>query len=95
MGPFTRRLSAIAASCVAAMFCVKSPAQQNDPQSRSPEGPKIQVTVNSVLVPVVVRDSQGRSIGDLNQGNFQVFDNGKRQQISGFTIQQRAIHKKS
>lgn len=93
MGPFPRRLPAIAATCLAALFCAKSPAQQNDPQSQSPEGPAIQVTVNSVLVPVVVRDSQGRAVGDLTRDDFQVFDNGKRQLLSGFTIQQRAIQK--
>jgi VWFA-related protein len=46
--------------------------------------------VNVVLVPVLVRDKQGNEIGGLKKEDFQVFDNGKQQIISGFTIQKRA-----
>jgi VWFA-related protein len=46
--------------------------------------------VNVVLVPVLVRDKQGKEIGSLKKEDFQVFDNGKPQIISGLTIQKRA-----
>ena len=39
-----------------------------------------------VEVPVVVRDSAGRAIGNLKQENFHLTDKGKRQEIARFAI---------
>lgn len=44
-------------------------------------------TSNLVLVPVVVRDSKGRAIGGLGRDDFQLFDNGRLQVISKFTVE--------
>jgi VWFA-related protein len=49
-----------------------------------------QSKVNVVLVPVVVRDPAGRPIGSLTKDDFQLFDKGKRQTISSFSVVQRA-----
>lgn len=45
--------------------------------------------VNLVLVPVVVRDSQGHPVGDLTRNDFQIFDQGKRQTIASFSAIKR------
>jgi VWFA-related protein len=42
--------------------------------------------VNLVSVPVVVRDSKGRAVGDLHQEDFRLFDKGKQQIVSKFSV---------
>jgi hypothetical protein len=49
--------------------------------------PRIAVNVRRVLIPVLVRDKQGAAIGDLKKEDFQVFDNGKLHDLSGFMIE--------
>jgi len=56
-------------------------------------GPVIRAKVNEVLVPVVVRDAQGRPVDNLSKDNFQVFDNGKLQTITGFAVNKKADEK--
>jgi VWFA-related protein len=43
--------------------------------------------VNLVMVPVVVRNNQGHAIGTLSKESFQLFDKGKPQAISRFTVE--------
>jgi hypothetical protein len=46
----------------------------------------IRSVTNEVLVPVVVLDARGHAVGNLRKDEFEVFDNGKAQTITGFTI---------
>jgi VWFA-related protein len=47
-------------------------------------------TVNLVPVSVVLRDPQGRAVGNLRKEDFQLFDGGKPQTITSFTIESSA-----
>jgi VWFA-related protein len=66
----------------------QAPPDKNQAEMSSHEAPAtFKAKVNLVLVPVVVRDSQGRGIGNLKQEDFQVFDKGKPQLITKFSVE--------
>ncbi len=58
-------------------------------QSPHTDIPTFQSKVNLVLVPVVVRDAQGRAVPNLTKGDFELFDGRKRQSISSFSVVSR------
>lgn len=83
----TRPRPIVALGCLVFVACTHSAAQQgNDPHDTTT---KIELSINRVLVPVVVRDQQGRTVGGLKKEDFQVFDNDKPHIVSAFTVEQR------
>ena len=70
-----------------------STAATPPPQTASPEitshdtSETFTVKVNLVEVRVVVRDAKGQPVGNLKQQDFQLFDNGKPQTISRFSME--------
>ncbi len=74
---------------LALIICI-APAwpQQSQPEISSQETPvTFSSRVNLVSVPVVVRDREGNAIGNLKQEDFQLFDKGKPQVITKFTVE--------
>jgi VWFA-related protein len=71
-----------------------SPAPQTDSNQNSAElashdePATFKVNVKLVVVRAVVRDSQGRAIGNLHKEDFAVFDKGKPQVITQFEVEQ-------
>jgi VWFA-related protein len=74
-------------------------AQQNavnqsegQPEISSQEAPvTFSSRVNLVSVPVVVRDREGHAVGNLRQEDFQLFDKGKLQAITKFTVEKTEV----
>jgi VWFA-related protein len=61
---------------------------QNTPEMASRDAPAtFSAKVNLVMVPVVVRDGKGKAIGTLQKEDFQLFDKGKAQVISRFSVE--------
>ncbi len=58
-------------------------AHEGGPEDAKPF--QIHVERNLVTVKVVIRDKDGRTVGHLHQEDFRLFDEGKPQEILGFT----------
>ena len=61
-------------------------AAKSDEMVTTEQPVTFKVQTNLVEVPVILRDSSGRAIGDLKQEEFHLFDKGKRQEIAKFAI---------
>jgi VWFA-related protein len=67
-------------------------ADKNSPEMASSDVPTtFKVNVKLVVVRVVARDSQGHATGNLQQQDFQVFDNGKPQTITQFSVEKAGV----
>lgn len=87
-GPLWRMLAL--SGCAAAMSLAQSGGQatQTTAEMSQKDAPiTFSTAVNLVLVPVVVRDANGRAIGTLKKEDFQLFDKGKPQEILRFSIE--------
>jgi len=98
LGAFVSVALALAAAAIVwSQPSLLTPAPAQQPTPVSPDAPEISThdvasnfvaRVTLVSVPVVVRDSKGNSIGNLTKDNFALFDKGKPQQITDFTLEE-------
>jgi len=67
----------------------QAPANPNAPEMNTREDTtaSFKAHVNLVMVPVVARDIHGAAVGHLTKANFQVFDKGKPQEITRFSVE--------
>jgi VWFA-related protein len=72
-------LSAVLVSWLAAPAAM-FPQQQEDPRAR------IRATVELVVVPVTAKDPAGKLVSDIRQDEFRVFEDGREQKITLFSV---------
>lgn len=61
-----------------------------DPQSID-EDEVVRVTTSEVLLPVTVRDAEGRLVKSLGRDDFRVWENGREQPLSGLELRQAPV----
>lgn len=86
-----RGTSAILPSCLLLLISWRLAAQQPQQPPAGNSASVIKANVNEVLVPVVVRDSEGHAVENLKKEDFQVFDDGKPQTLTGFMALKRGV----
>ena len=70
------------------LICLATFAQtqsETPPASAASPQAKINVQVNEVIVPVTVTDEKGRFVADLDQKDFEIYEEGRPQKIKFFT----------
>jgi VWFA-related protein len=73
---------------LARVVFAQAPAASPQPEISTQDAPAtFRTGINLVLVPVVVRDRLGRAIGNLQKDDFALFDRGKPQAITRFSIE--------
>jgi VWFA-related protein len=63
------------------------PLDKNNSAQPDSSAKTLRVNVTLVTVPVVVRDSTGHAVGNLQKENFQLFDNHKPEEITHFSVE--------
>ncbi len=71
---------------------IQNPAAQGSEMTTQDSSATFKSKVNLVLVPVVVRDRQGHAVGNLEKQSFKLFDKGKVQTISKFSVEKLGSH---
>src|ERR1700683_3509750 len=82
MRTWARALGLVASMCLCFGLLVSGEAA---PSPQQASGPAIQVTTRLVQIDVIVRDKNG-PVANLTKDDFSVFDRGKQQKISFFSL---------
>lgn len=77
----------IAGTLAIALAVLSVPAQTHDQRA-----PAIRTTTRLVQLNAVVLDNHKRPVSDLSQSDFEVFDNGREQKLSHFSMSSTPAH---
>src|ERR1700687_2933622 len=70
--------------------CIFGPSVTNSAQAQRPSGeqdpPKVVINTGEVPFDVVIRDKRGRPVKDLQVSDFDVYEDGVRQELNSFRL---------
>jgi VWFA-related protein len=73
--------------CLVGGLVAQAPANQTaNPQTPSPQTPTFRVQIDAVSMDVIVKDDQGRFIPDLRKDEFEIYEDGVKQEIVSMTM---------
>ncbi len=82
-------IAALLLGVPAAPFWAQAPGENQAEVSTSETPITFSSRVNLISVPVVVRNKDGRAVGNLEKSDFRLFDKGKPQTITKFSVEKR------
>jgi VWFA-related protein len=77
---------ALAAVLTAPAISAQNPPAKSQPPAGSPPEQVIRTGVELITTDVIVRDNRGQFVADLKKDEFEVFEDGVKQQLVSFTL---------
>jgi VWFA-related protein len=78
--------STVMLTALVAGLSAQAPAPARPPAPNQQEVPTFRVQIDAVTMDVIARDEQGRFIADLKKDDFEIYEDGVRQEIASMTM---------
>src|SRR5262245_52158996 len=79
-------VSGLAAQTPSQNVSGQKPAGQPAAQGAAPQSPTFRVQIDAVTMDVIVKDDQGRFVPDLKKDEFEIYEDGIKQEIASMTM---------
>ena len=78
--------STVMLTALVAGLSAQAPAPARPPAPNQQEVPTFRVQIDAVTMDVIARDDQGRFIADLKKDDFEIYEDGVKQEIASMTM---------
>src|SRR4026208_1418167 len=78
--------STVVLTALVAGLSAQAPAPARPPAPHQQEVPTFRVQIDAVTMDVIARDDQGRFVADLKKDDFEIYEDGVKQEIASMTM---------